>query len=323
MTETLIIERKKKINRATILLIILSFVFILFIPSVSAKEERKYAQGMADYIATGVFDVISTTLQGTDPTDEDEVSYAKFYAYMVGDEFQSNFATPYNAIKVLGVVVLIVIALGRAFNVIQTGQDAQEVGLKVIIEICIGGAIIMNVDTIMSLLAQMGSYLGEVLQYWTIPSTSSMAGSLEMSTGDTLLENLTGNTDGGLIWNIKTMMMLVLPYALTALLKIVAKFVVIQILLEIGIRRIFAPFAVADVYAEGLRSPGVRYFKKYLATFFKMLICLVICALGTCLLGLLSGTSGVAYIFEVLAIEFTCLGMMFKTGEIANDILGV
>ncbi len=109
-------------------------------------------------------------------------------------------------------------------------------------------------------------------------------------------------------------------------MQIAAKFLALQILIEIGLRRFFAPLAVADVYAEGLRSPGVRYFKKYLAVFLKLAVALLACKIGTKLTEMIptvdSVADGFSFVFDVLVINFTVIGMMFKGGEIANDVMG-
>ena len=102
-------------------------------------------------------------------------------------------------------------------------------------------------------------------------------------------------------------------------------------MIELGVRKAFAPFAIIDIYSEGMRSPGMRYLKRYLATFLKIAVCLLVCYLGIELMGI-SAEDNIAsfdslgdclqYIFRIIAINFTVLGVMAKAGEYANDVVG-
>ncbi len=98
----------------------------------------------------------------------------------------------------------------------------------------------------------------------------------------------------------------------------------ISTLLEIVVRRIVAPFAIVDIYEEGLRSPGFRYIKKYLATVLKLLLIVIIATL------LPVFTNIIAISSDDLLLSTVVLGVLYMSGgaamsatdKIANDLVG-
>lgn len=315
------LQRKRKlIDICTGVLLISTFVFIFFIPSVLAANDNEFQLSMAKQILSGVFGIIQGTLTGTG-------NYASFYKYMtgVGTGFDTAFATAYVAIKVFGAMWAIGIAMSHVFACIERGQDGIEATFKVLTELCIVCIFLMNLDALMAWIVQFGNFIiGLVSGLVPVNNDAALT-----TMAEDFLTKLTGQSTGGIIWGIKSILYMIIPWICSLLLEIAAKFLVLQILIEIGVRRAFAPLAVADIYQEGLRSPGVRYLKRYACTFLKMAICLLVCFLGTELMSLtnpnaMSGVSGcLEYVFEVVAIQFTCIGVMFKSGEYANDIMGV
>jgi hypothetical protein len=223
-------------------------------------------------------------------------------------------------IKGIGALMAVAIAMGHLFENLERGQDQVESVFKVLIELMFTFIILINAEKIMGAIATMGTALVK-----RFAVTSSATASYNI---DELKKTLSGKTDGGFQWFIQCFMSLVIPWMLSILIGIAAKFVVIQIMLEIAIRRAFAPLAVVDVYKEGLRSPGVRYFKKYFAAFVKLMICGFICMLLPNIIaaaGNLGSDSDGAfnYMFCVVAINFAAIGIMLKAGEYANDVVGV
>lgn len=57
----------------------------------------------------------------------------------------------------------------------------------------------------------------------------------------------------------------IIPYILSFGTKIIVIFIGISRLVELTVRVIFAPFAVADVYQKGSNSGGMRYLRKIFA----------------------------------------------------------
>ena len=102
--------------------------------------------------------------------------------------------------------------------------------------------------------------------------------------------------------------------------------VAFSIILELGVRRIFFPLAIVDVYGEGMRSSGMRYMKKYLACWVRMALCIAVAYLGNLLITTVNSVGGVAAadtFLNQIAIGYTTIAVMLKGQDVANDIVGV
>ena len=217
----------------------------------------------------------------------------------------------------------IAIAMAHFLNSAERGGDPVENVFKVLVEITIALLLMMYINKIMTVLYQLGE--------WVIGLLASDSASDKQETvgkAKELIKNLTGKDAEKLniFDKFGAYVQLFIPYVLTQLIMIAAKFVVLQTLFEIGIRRFFAPLAVADIYQDGMRSAGVRYFKKYFATFLKLAIIIFVAEVGgqmtTSVMGSVT-TNGMERVMITITINFTLVGVMMRGGEFANDIVGV
>ena len=321
-------ERIKDVKKASNILIVLCLVVVIFLPTSYAKEDGmlNFLNYMVETINTGVFETIEKNLS---PSGEDEE--INIYDYVTDEDEikKSVIGTFSNAIIGLGICMMLIYAAMRLFQNLERGQDELDAILQFFTEWIFGVILAINIGKLMSILVTFGTVV-----------ISAMGDAVKDSPGfEITLQAITGKEKGGFLWKIQTLFMLFFPYIASLLLSLVAKFVAYSILLELGIRRAFAPIAIADIFGEGLRSPGVRSMKKYLAVFFKIAICLLVCKLGNEMISLCGLTPDKAedviaaagnavtgtfnYLFSVIVIEFTCVGVMFKGGEYANDVLGV
>ena len=95
--------------------------------------------------------------------------------------------------------------------------------------------------------------------------------------------------------------------------------VVFAVLIELGIRYIFTPIAIADLYSEGFHSNGMRWIKKMIA-----------CALTGGLVYLVMFGANVLktqltgfHPMQLTAINLTMCGAFVKMRQIADEIVGV
>ena len=114
------------------------------------------------------------------------------------------------------------------------------------------------------------------------------------------------------------------PWLLAQVSILVAQVVAYSVIIELTIRKMFSPLAVANISMEGFRGPGMRWFKKYLALYIRMIL---ICVLGYINGGLVAvviqNLSGTQVAFGVVVVNFTVVTMMIKSSELANEIMGV
>ena len=305
-------EKKKKIMRTSRLLMIGAFVLLFFvIPSARAEEDLPHI--MIEQINCGIFEVINNNL------------YNSTYYTWVTDPNNAMLRGIYLGFKGIAAFIVIIYAITRLLTHIEHGQDPQEAVYKILVEIGVSGMLVMAADKIVDVIAQLSGILIDIM--------IRGANVADTNNGITLT-SVSGAESGGWLWWIQCVLMLFIPYIASLLAEVAAQFVAFTILMELAIRRTFVPFAIADAYGEGLRSPGVKYLKKYIATYMKVGICILCCAIGTAFIYISAAETGgvgaantagsvLHYLFRVIAIEFTAIGIMVKGGDFANDALGV
>ncbi len=328
----------KKKERAAVwiarIVLMLGFLFIFTIPSAYASypdiararaegdfdydgvsDQNEFQVAMVEQITTGVSKMTTQILTG----GGDDNVYHGFYEFVMGDTSNFMSDTFKNTIKACGAFWCIAIAFIHFFNNVERGQDPMEMVFKILIEIGIAGLFIMWSDRIMTAIMDSGTAIIALVA----GSGEDIAGS---STATQILKDLTGKETGDFFWQIGTTLKLLIPWVLSWLIQMVTVFLLLQILFEVAIRRAFAPLAIADIYQEGLRSPGARYMKRFFAVFIKMAVCLLIAQIGSELTSTIGGATGLAgtlvYLFQIIIVNFTLIGVMFRAGEFANDIVG-
>ncbi len=232
----------------------------------------------------------------------------------------------FTTFKMIAGLWCMAVALARLIQNIDKGIDPFEAIFKTLVELAIVGIFIMYLERIIGIICGIGI---EVIRLVTegIGGNATYAGAEianDNAAAEAFLNKITGRETGTQGWRVETTIMLFFPWLLSWLIKIAARVAVYQILIEIGIRRVFTPLAIGDIYQEGLRSPGVRYLKKILAAFFKLAVCVVIGGFaGTLSTTIMAEQTGISYCFGLIVVNLTCVVGMFKAGEYTNDIVGV
>jgi hypothetical protein len=273
---------------------------------------------MLDTVNTGVIDTIKTNITSNNGSN-------KFYELMVSGSASSRSAAigvMMNATYAVSMLLVLIISFTRYFAELEKGADPKESLYKTLMQVFLIGIFVINIDAFLGYVIDVGE--------WFIDQMTGLADSQPAITAVTL-EQLTGQATGGALWWIMSVALLIIPWILSLILQIGAQIISFSILIELGIRKAFAPFAIVDIYSEGMRSPGMRYLKKYLATFLKIAIALMVCYFGVEMMELCievfddaGGLSGaMKYIFQVITINFTIIGVIIKAGGYANDIVGV
>lgn len=128
--------------------------------------------------------------------------------------------------------------------------------------------------------------------------------------------------------SIPIMFKLLIPWAIAFFLKMAIEVLCYARIIELLVRTMMAPIAFADFYHEGMNGAGWRFLKKYMA------VCLQGFAMaGTVVLysmmsaGMIGGDLGNINFFDFtikyLVVSFACLGVLVKSSQITNELLGV
>ena len=214
---------------------------------------------------------------------------------------------------------------------------------RALLKMLIAYMLITNALTLVKYIVQFGDVLSNEISIDFTTSFFSKAKNQKMFLEG--LDNLGSVEKIGLIAN----------FAFPFLFAMVAKggliFVIMSRVIELVVRTIFAPFAVADCFQDFSRSTAIRYLKKILALSLQLVVISGIC-IGTSLLFqeingsgdpltdlLKAGVTGQSYttasirnfidhIFGnnywwCLGLMLTKIGLLVKSISICNDIVGV
>lgn len=335
----LIADKEKKIKFIAGFIAVMLSLLILMMPSADAAGSIKSAPyAMASQITEGSAKSIKAFL-----TKNGE--HGDLYKFATGENktvssangktfnFNKQFKTLTYLLAALGMSVAVLLAFYKMFVSLEKGQDALETTLRLLFEVTVVLLIIVNVGPIIQLITNIGDLIASSVTLDKPGKSGDLGVQILQGMGIKPKQHDGGTYYvGGLNW-FKAVAILLVPWVLSFLVTIGGYFVVFTILFELMLRRLFTPFAIADIYGEGLRSPGMRYLKKYLAIFLKIAVVLATCYLiGICQTIVLPDTtktkalddfkSVIVFILKVLAINFSGIGIMLKGGEIANDIAG-
>ena len=327
----------KKINIITFVIIAILATFLVVIPAASAKKTPEILSGMVSDILDGA-DVAKIV------TGDEESPYSAFYTFMIGTDDDSEFIESYGSVitvfKVLGFLWCMAITAAQLFTLIDKGQDPFEGVMKTLAYMAIAGIFVLKLDDIMAWIIELGTFIIEQVA----PSETSTAG-IDWSTFDTtvngktltreqwflnvILNQYEGST---FIFTAKGIAVLLIPWLLSKAIGVAGAFIGLQTLIDIGLRRLLAPLAVADVYQEGFKGPGIRYLKKFYASFLTIAIILIISNISATLItvmaesidttGVTGFSKGFSFVFSILTVNFTAIGSMFKANSWANDVTG-
>lgn len=289
---------KQKLIHIGIILSVISVVYILFMfPTAHAAPTLKgIANGMMQYINNGASQNIYELFTDT-YTDAALTFGTDFMTFCQG----------------LGSVVAIVIMIAKLEESLARGRGDYDALSEGVIALAICLLVVLYSNDIINIINGLGNLIITAM-------------STHVASGNT---GFAPNTFEEASSTVEAMAIIIkfFPVYLLCLLEVLAvKMVAFSIILELGVRRIFFPLAIVDVYGEGMRSSGMRYMKKYLACWVRMSLCIAVAYLGNVLIATVN-TSGIidtsnAFINQI-AIGYTTIAVMLKGQDVANDIVGV
>ncbi len=344
----MVLAIRKKINfkslsakQITVILLCIAFMIAFFmpIPFISAADDGDNTMPVATLakVFTGIGAAIQEAMAPTSP----------IYQACIGDSstLMTSTVAFRNILKSIAIFWVMSIAIMRCIHNIDQGKDPFTCVIKILLEIGFAGIIILYSDVIASLFVQLGA---ELVNDAIASGFKPDAVEIKINLGDNsvvnafekICETYVGSKAGQYVFNGMMLNVTSFDALLSGISQILAKFLVYQVLIEVGIRRIFCPLAVAEIYGEGLRSPGVRYIKKFVACFIKLIIAIasgwvaasVASSIVQGVLNMDFTSAGNPFqkiahiegsIMQLHAINFCIIGMIFKGGQLADEIVGI
>lgn len=322
---------RKQITNISRILIVLCAIVIFAMPTANAKDYKKQIPyKMAKMITNSVPDIVTKTFDINGTSEE-----GALFRYVNGDGATENFPNiindVFNALFVVGGLMIIGYTLVMAFQEINAGKEPDEVVVKCLKDMLI--ALFMTsilIPMINHVIIPSGQWVIEQVQsQFTVPEDPNSNPLLVALFGDDT--NTTGALSdykrGGLRWWLECTAILLIPWLASLLVLVMTWFTSFSVLFELAIRRAFLPLYIGDIYMEGTHSKGFMYLKKLFGVYLKIAIILFVSILLGSFTTVLatqtpdsSFTGVIEYIFKIVAINFSAIGVMMKAGEYTNDL---
>ena len=332
------LEKKKQIIWISRALIAFIFVLVFFlIPSAFAlhgvADNSKEIEDVKEIVTSNrVYYLIADTMGIGGGADRSLSPYGDLYDDVTGGATAAPSgrvtATDISSVSIIQDVFRTMMWIGGAFCIIvafthllqqiEKGQDLMEAVIRNVAELGIAMILVVNSPKILMLAKYAGTIMITILsRYINGHVTVGGYSTITDEQAEEILQTLTGDKTGYFMWQIEVAVKLSVVKAMNSVLTIAAKFVVLQLILELAIRQALTPIYIANMYKEGLRSPGMRHLKQYFAVYLKMVVCIMIAGLGTQLIPAID-THNASVIVEIIAINLTLIMAMFKSSEYIN-----
>ena len=186
------------------------------------------------------------------------------------------------ALKSIAIFFVFIQVIVSTLKEVSRAELTLESALRIMIALCLPIVLILEYDTILKGVTGVGLQFHEMLRKNITLDLTSLKGT-KVSTGLYGIENeslftkvistiahLYQNTIG--YWSAFLRSLMVFLIALIVNLAIIITILsgIMSNYVEIGLRHIFMPIAIAFVAHDGMRSSGMRYIKRYLGCFIKI-----------------------------------------------------
>lgn len=234
----------------------------------------------------------------------------------------------YDVFMVVGVMLVVIYFLTSMMDRATREGTSHEMFFKSLSELLIALLLITYGYELMTNFISLGTAFIKDIQTGMKNSTSSSESVADLIWQQTKEEADSIKLPGFFMWAYwaaKYMGTFMIPDLAT---RIGGLFVLIAALsraVEIVVYSFFFPVAISDVFKNGMSSHGVRYIKKYIAICIQGAVMVAILVASTYLTGVLSldDTKGIGNAFYSMGTMFVTVSLIFKSRQIANDIVGV
>lgn len=272
-----------------------------------------------------------------------------FLGILNNDIFNAFVAT----IMSLGITLMVLYFCGDLADKVTMQNFNMELFFKSLLKLVIAYFLIIHSLDIVEAFVKFGDGVSTML--------------LETDTGFSFFEDeehveklSKGLSYFNVIDSLGYMLRLLIPSLICWVSNLVVIFISLSRIVEMVIRALFAPFAVADCFQDGARANGIRYLKKFLALCLQYTMIVAICISvsmvmnsingsgtadnltkllkeGASVGGLLKGSYytkascekfldailGDGHFVILLGLQLTKIGLLVKSQSLANDVMGV
>lgn len=248
--------------------------------STNDKTASSYTEEELEEIATEILNNGSSWQKGALNTviDSNQNSVASAASSIIGELSNLSFmkeggglSSFYEGFTIIGYALITLYFVMAIIDKISMQQMTIEQFFQVFIKVVIAKVIIENGWTLISALFDVGVSVSEALGY-----TASFVGTNYSLYAEDILIIQNGNLADLLGVYIDYLALGAINWICLAIISIIMW----SILIEIGVKSIFAPIAFAEIVTTGIHGPGMRYLKKLFVLdlqFASIILSLIVC----------------------------------------------
>lgn len=232
--------------------------------------------------------------------------------------------TLYNAIQPLATMMLFIFFMLAVIDKLTDEHFTLNTFLRQVAMLLIAKGLMEHGLELTQYIYSAGLSLLELIGADSIKNITSQSATLQK-----LVDNYIGDTWGiKLLRSIYTFIILLFPYLASLVIEILVKVLCYSRLIEIYLRFIFTPVALADFYHSGLHSTGWRYIKNFFAIAIQGGIILAIAVIYSALYqgvfgAMLKDDMGLmSFIGLYFAFAVSAVMLMFKSLGFAKELMG-
>ena len=326
-------RKRKIVSVVTVLAILLCIA--LFIPRFAHADESIDSDTFvtADGVAEVQVEFILDLTSGIFIKDIIEDFYASDVMDQLVDNItgqkQSWMSSLTTALKAIATMIIVYHMVVTLLKELQRGEMTLESWFRILITFIVPAIAIAEFDVIIEVLSKSGQWIYQILDeniLITTPARDTASGvPLPSLPGIWSICDWLVDIVAWLIAFIRGMVLILAYLTINVVIIVMILTGILTNYIEIILRHLFMPLALANISHEGVRSAGVRYIKKYFGCFMKIAtINVAVCALFYIydLLLQIPNISGLEKIlFFILLVPGTKKSLQM-TNEIISDALG-
>lgn len=220
----------------------------------------------------------------------------------------------YNALSFLGCIIVFVYFLLELVDQEMDDGLTYETLARYALKTLIAFMIIRNGFTII----MMG--MNEASKIFTTLAAGTSGTSVALFTCSSCPFNTISGVNGNFIEAIGLYVSYLLPYLTMLIAKLIVRVICWARMVDVTVRIMLAPIGMADLAKDGMKSNGMRYFKKLLASALQ----------GACILGVMAAyraiaaniSGSLAGFVGAIVTALALITTLKKTTSIAEDIIG-
>lgn len=219
-----------------------------------------------------------------------------------------------NTFQSIGYLLLFLYAMLDMIEKVQAEMFTIEHFLRFMLKVMIGFLLIINLHAMLKGAMDFGIGVMKDLSNTSADNANVIV--------NTYMYNQAKDIEkANVIGKISLTMRFLVPYLFAIIAKLVVIFTTLGRLIEIGVRAMLSPIAMANLVGRGMDSPGMRYFKKFIALALHAAVIVAILMIA----GQLRGTDIIPMdgFFKSIIISLSSCALIIQCGSWANDIVGV